>query len=264
MAAFIAGKWTSELSDDIGEYPEGLIIPIDKPYRWTSADAVRKVKWAACRHFHDKKLKVGHAGTLDPLATGVLLICIGKATKIADELQRHDKEYVATLQLGQTTPSFDAETEVDATFPTGHIDLPLIERTLRERFLGRIEQVPPTFSAIRVDGKRAYEYARSGRHDEVELSGRPVDIHSIAVEAFDKAGMTLRLRVECGKGTYVRALARDIGAALGSGAYLTSLRRTRVGDMTVDDALTMEQVEELIMAQRPAGTPAPRTTITEE
>lgn len=246
------------------DFAAGTRIGIDKPLGWTSFDAVNKTRYMLKRHLGIKKIKVGHAGTLDPLATGLIIVCTGRATKTLQALMEHDKEYVATLQLGQTTPSFDAETEVDATFPTGHIDLPLIERTLRERFLGRIEQVPPTFSAIRVDGKRAYEYARSGRHDEVELSGRPVDIHSIAVEAFDKAGMTLRLRVECGKGTYVRALARDIGAALGSGAYLTSLRRTRVGDMTVDDALTMEQVEELIMAQRPAGTPAPRTTITEE
>lgn len=246
------------------DFAAGTRIGIDKPLGWTSFDAVNKTRYMLKRHLGIKKIKVGHAGTLDPLATGLIIVCTGRATKTLQALMEHDKEYVATLQLGQTTPSFDAETEVDATFPTSHIDLPLIERTLRERFLGRIEQVPPTFSAIRVDGKRAYEYARSGRHDEVELSGRPVDIHSIAVEAFDKAGMTLRLRVECGKGTYVRALARDIGAALGSGAYLTSLRRTRVGDMTVDDALTMEQVEELIMAQRPAGTPAPRTTITEE
>ncbi len=246
------------------DFAAGTRIGIDKPLGWTSFDAVNKTRYMLKRHLGIKKIKVGHAGTLDPLATGLIIVCTGRATKTLQALMEHDKEYVATLQLGQTTPSFDAETEVDATYPTSHIDLPLIERTLRERFLGRIEQVPPTFSAIRVDGKRAYEYARSGRHDEVELSGRPVDIHSIAVEAFDKAGMTLRLRVECGKGTYVRALARDIGAALGSGAYLTSLRRTRVGDMTVDDALTMEQVEELIMAQRPAGTPAPRTTITEE
>lgn len=246
------------------DFAAGTRIGIDKPLGWTSFDAVNKTRHMLKRHLGIKKIKVGHAGTLDPLATGLIIVCTGCATKTLQALMEHDKEYVATLQLGRTTPSFDAETEVDATFPTSHIDLPLVERTLRERFTGRIEQVPPTFSAIRVDGKRAYEYARSGRHDEVELASRPVDIHSIAVEAFDRAGMTLRLRIECGKGTYVRALARDIGAALGSGAYLTSLRRTRVGDMTVDDALTMEQVEELIMAQRPAGTPAPRATITEE
>lgn len=246
------------------DFAAGTRIGIDKPLGWTSFDAVNKTRYMLKRHLGIKKIKVGHAGTLDPLATGLIVVCTGRATKTLQALMEHDKEYVATLQLGQTTPSFDAETEVDATFPTGHIDLPLVERTLRERFTGRIEQVPPTFSAIRVDGKRAYEYARSGRHDEVELSSRPVDIHSIVVEAFDKAGMTLRLRIECGKGTYVRALARDIGAALGSGAYLTSLRRTRVGDMTVDDALTMEQVEELIKAQRPAGTPEPRPTLTEE
>lgn len=246
------------------DFAAGTRIGIDKPLGWTSFDAVNKTRYMLKRHLGIKKIKVGHAGTLDPLATGLIIVCTGRATKTLQALMEHDKEYVATLQLGQTTPSFDAETEVDATFPTSHIDLPLVERTLRERFTGRIEQVPPTFSAIRVDGKRAYEYARSGRHDEVELASRPVDIHSIVVEAFDKAGMSLRLRIECGKGTYVRALARDIGAALGSGAYLTSLRRTRVGDMTVDDALTMEQVEELIMAQRPAGTPAPRQTLTEE
>lgn len=246
------------------DFAAGTRIGIDKPLGWTSFDAVNKTRYMLKRHLGIKKIKVGHAGTLDPLATGLIIVCTGRATKTLQALMEHDKEYVATLQLGQTTPSFDAETEVDATFPTSHIDLPLVERTLRERFTGRIEQVPPTFSAIRVDGKRAYEYVRSGRHDEVELASRPVDIHSIVVEAFDKAGMSLRLRIECGKGTYVRALARDIGAAMGSGAYLTSLRRTRVGDMTVDDALTMEQVEELIMAQRPAGTPAPRQTLTEE
>lgn len=246
------------------DFAAGTRIGIDKPLGWTSFDAVNKTRYMLKRHLGIKKIKVGHAGTLDPLATGLIIVCTGRATKTLQALMEHDKEYVATLQLGQTTPSFDAETEVDATFPTSHIDLPLVERTLRERFTGRIEQVPPTFSAIRVDGKRAYEYVRSGRHDEVELASRPVDIHSIVVEAFDKAGMSLRLRIECGKGTYVRALARDIGAAMGSGAYLTSLRRTRVGDMTVDDALTMEQVEELIMAQRPAGAPAPRQTLTEE
>lgn len=242
------------------DFAAGARIGIDKPLGWTSFDAVNKTRYMLKRHLGIKKIKVGHAGTLDPLATGLIIVCTGRATKTLQTLMDHDKEYVATLQLGQTTPSFDAETEVDATFPTAHIDLPLIERTLREKFTGRIEQVPPTFSAIRVDGRRAYEFARSGRQDEVELRSRPIEIRSMSVEEFDPAAMTLRLRIECGKGTYVRALARDIGAALGSGAYLTALRRTRVGDMTLDEALTMEQVEELIMAQRPAGTPDERTT----
>lgn len=242
------------------DFAAGARLGIDKPLGWTSFDAVNKTRHMLKRHLGIKKIKVGHAGTLDPLATGLIVVCTGRATKTLQALMDHDKEYVATLRLGQTTPSFDAETEVDATFPTAHIDLPLVERVLREKFTGRIEQVPPTFSAIRVDGRRAYEFARSGRQDEVELRCRPVEIRSIAIEEFAPAGMTLRLRIECGKGTYVRALARDIGTALGSGAYLTGLRRTRVGDMTVDKALTMEQVEELIMAQRPAGTPGGRTT----
>ncbi len=229
----------------------GEQLAIDKPLTWTSFDAVNKIRFLLKRHLGIKKIKVGHAGTLDPLATGLIIVCTGRATKGLQAMMDHDKEYVATLKLGATTPSFDKETEEDATYPTAHIDRKLVEKVLREQFTGHIDQVPPTFSAIRVDGHRAYEYARKGRHDEIELASRPVEIADMEVEEFDLEQMELRLRIECSKGTYIRALARDIGTALGSGAYLTALRRTRVGKVTLDGALTMEQVEDLIKSQKP-------------
>ncbi len=230
----------------------GARLAIDKPLTWTSFDAVNKIRFLLKRHLGIKKIKVGHAGTLDPLATGLIIVCTGRATKTLQALMDHDKEYAATLQLGQTTPSYDGETAVDGTYPTEHITRELVEKVLAEQFTGKIEQVPPTFSAIRVDGHRAYEYARKGRHDEIELASRPIEITLMEVEVFDAESMTLRLRIGCSKGTYVRSLARDIGKALGSGAYLTALRRTRVGDVSVEGAMTMEEVEGLIMAQRPA------------
>lgn len=233
------------------DFLAGEQLAIDKPLTWTSFDAVNKIRFLLKRHLGIKKIKVGHAGTLDPLATGLIIVCTGRATKGLQTMMDHDKEYVATLKLGATTPSFDKETEEDATYPTAHIDRQLVDEVLREQFTGHIDQVPPTFSAIRVDGHRAYEYARKGRHGEIELASRPIEITAMEVEEFDPERMELRLRIECSKGTYVRALARDIGAALGSGAYLTALRRTRVGGVTLDGALTMEEVEELIKSQAP-------------
>lgn len=220
---------------------DGEILYIDKPLGWTSFDAVKRVRGALLRRLKVKKLKVGHAGTLDPLATGVMIVCTGKATKQIDTLQAGVKEYVATMALGATTPSFDLETEIDATYPTAHITRELVEETL-PKFLGRIEQVPPKFSACKVDGKRAYNMARKGQ--EVELKPKVLVIDSI--ELIDYSPESITVRVVCGKGTYIRALARDIGLALGSGAHLTALRRTRVGDVTADDCLSVEQAAELI------------------
>lgn len=208
---------------------EGEVFFVDKPLKWTSFDAVKRMRSVLARRTNKKKLKVGHAGTLDPLATGVLIVCSGKATKRIDELQAKEKEYVATLQLGATTPSFDLETEIDKTFPWEHITREMVDETLKG-FIGTIEQVPPAFSACKVDGKRAYKMARKGK--EVELKPKILVINEIEVVEFNPPMLTIR--VVCGKGTYIRALARDIGEALNSGAHLTALRRTRVGNVTVD------------------------------
>ncbi|MCM1066614.1 MAG: tRNA pseudouridine(55) synthase TruB [Muribaculaceae bacterium] len=220
---------------------DGEILYIDKPLGWTSFDAVKRLRGSLSRRLGLKKIKVGHAGTLDPLATGVMILCTGRATKRIDELQAGVKEYVATIALGATTPSFDLETEIDATYPTEHITRELVESTLT-RFTGRIEQVPPAFSACKVGGKRAYDLARKGK--EVELKPKILVIDEI--ELLDFAPESITVRVVCSKGTYIRALARDIGAALGSGGHLTALRRTRVGDVTVDDCLTVAQAAEMI------------------
>ena len=222
---------------------DGEVLYIDKPLEWTSFDAVKRVRGALQRRMKVKKLKVGHAGTLDPLATGVMIICTGRATKRIDELQAGVKEYIATIQLGATTPSFDLETEIDATYPTGHITRELIESTL-ERFIGRIEQIPPAYSACKIEGQRAYDLARKG--EEVELKAKILVIDEFELQDFDAENNSLQIRVVCSKGTYIRALARDIGEALGSGAHLTALRRTRVGNVTVDKCLTVEQAAELI------------------
>ena len=219
----------------------GEILYIDKPLGWTSFDAVKRLRGALTRRMKVKKLKVGHAGTLDPLATGVMILCTGRATKRIDELQAGVKEYIATIALGATTPSYDLETEIDATYSTDHITRELVEQTL-ERFKGRIEQVPPEFSACKIDGKRAYELARKGK--EVNLKPKILVIEEIELLDFDPT--SIRIRVVCSKGTYIRALARDIGAALGSGGHLTALRRTRVGDVRVESCLTVEQAAELI------------------
>ena len=219
------------------DFIEGEILCFDKPLRWTSFNLVAKIRSQLCHRLGVRKLKVGHAGTLDPLATGVMVICTGKATKRIDELQAHVKEYVATLQLGATTPSFDLEKPVDQTYPTEHITETLLREALG-RFLGRIEQVPPAFSACKIDGKRAYDLARRGK--EVELKPKVLVIDTIELLSFDPEAMQATIRVVCSKGTYIRALARDIGQALGSGAHLIALRRTRVGDIRVEDCMKVE------------------------
>ena len=198
---------------------DGEILYIDKPYGWTSFDAVKRVRGALLKRMKLKKLKVGHAGTLDPLATGVMMVCTGRATKLIEQLQAHTKEYVAEIALGATTPSFDLETEVDATYPTAHITRELVEATLT-RFIGKIEQVPPAFSACKVNGERAYKIARRG--DDVEIKPKVLVIDEI--ELLSYAPDSITIRVVCSKGTYIRALARDIGAALDSGGHLTVLR----------------------------------------
>ena len=305
------------LSRNIEDYPEGIIIPIDKPYRWTSADVIRKIKYTAIRHFGKKNLKVGHAGTLDPLATGVLLVCIGKATKLAEELQSHDKEYVAGVTFGATTPSYDLEKEIDRFFPHEHISAEAVSAAL-PTFIGEQDQVAPLFSAKSVDGVRAYELARKLHAEgktldeaaqeliriakinitELELmeyfsndvaSDDPRDVppaltHPLAVggkmsspaitvteiskqdrsnTTNEKSNASSRInvtdnselglpravvRMACSKGTYVRAFARDLGEALGSGAHLDSLQRSRSGIFRVENALTVEQAVNLLSA----------------
>ncbi len=219
------------------DFLEGEILCFDKPLRWTSFNLVAKIRSQLCHRLGVKKLKVGHAGTLDPLATGVMVICTGKATKRIDELQAHVKEYVATLQFGATTPCFDLEKPIDKTYPTEHITESLL-RDVLSRFVGRIEQVPPAFSACKIDGKRAYDLARKGR--EVELKPKVLVIDEIELLDFNQEKMQATIRVVCSKGTYIRALARDIGQALDSGAHLIALRRTRVGNVRVEDCMQVE------------------------
>lgn len=241
----------------------GEILVFNKPYRWTSFNLVAKVRGELSHRLGVKKLKVGHAGTLDPLATGVLIICTGKSTKRIDELQAHTKEYVATMKLGATTPSFDMETVEDATYPTEHITRELVEQTLKS-FVGRIEQIPPAYSAVKVDGKRAFKYARQG--ESVELKPKVLVIDELEVLYFGEVEnrqeedtldakerikfqsdnisdrhLSLTIRVVCSKGTYIRALARDIGQALGSGAYLTDLVRTRIGEYRLQDCMEVDE-----------------------
>ena len=275
------------LSSNIEDYPEGIIIPIDKPYRWTSADVIRKVKFAAIRHFGKKNLKVGHAGTLDPLATGVLLVCIGKATKLAEALQSHDKEYVAGVTFGATTPSYDLEKEIDRFFPHEHITAEAVADALPS-FIGEQDQIAPLFSAKSVDGVRAYELARKLHKEgktldeaaeelirvsrininELELlkfqsfvpsdsttisamnvSGEIISKASSRINVTDNSALGLpraEIRMACSKGTYVRAFARDLGEALGSGAHLDSLQRSRSGIFRVENSLTVEQAVTLL------------------
>ena len=222
---------------------EGEIFCIDKPLKMTSFAAVKKVRAVLRTHLKTRQVKVGHAGTLDPLATGVLLLCTGHATKRTGELQARVKEYIADLRLGATTPSYDLETEVDATYEWQHIDRDLIDRVLQEQFTGSIEQVPPSFSACKIDGKPAYKLARKGQ--DVEIRPKTLVIDEIEVlQCGLPVEPTLQIRVVCSKGTYIRALARDIGEALGSGAHLTGLRRTRVGDVRVEDCLTLDALVE--------------------
>lgn len=299
IKALIAGKQflsgDSGLSESIEDYPEGIIIPIDKPYRWTSADVIRKVKWAACRHFHKKNLKVGHAGTLDPLATGVLLVCIGKATKLAETLQKEGKEYLAGVSFGATTPSYDLEKAIDQEYPVEGVT----EESLREvlpRFLGEQEQIAPLFSAKSVDGVRAYELARKQyREAHKEKTDVMTDFdHTVAetlnkqiinisemelisffpngkesgqessddglrpnprINVVDTSALHLPLatiRIKCSKGTYIRALARDLGEALGSGALLHSLKRTKSGGFTVENSLSVNEAMWILTAEAAA------------
>ena len=274
------------LSNSIDDYPEGIIIPIDKPYRWTSADVIRKVKFAAIRHFGKKNLKVGHAGTLDPLATGVLLVCIGKATKLAEWLQSHHKEYVAGITFGATTPSYDLEKEIDRFFPHEHITAEAVAEALPP-FIGEQDQVAPLFSAKSVDGVRAYELARKLHKEgktldeaaqelirtsrinitELELlefskeglqsvqndsADTPGSKASSRINVTDNSALGLphaSVRMACSKGTYVRAFARDLGEALGSGAHLDALQRSRSGIFCVENALTVEQVIGILTRQ---------------
>ncbi|MDE5813069.1 MAG: tRNA pseudouridine(55) synthase TruB, partial [Muribaculaceae bacterium] len=223
------------------DFISGEIIGIDKPLGWTSFDAVKRVRGAIQRRLNVKKFKVGHAGTLDPLATGVLIICTGRATRDIERLQAGTKEYIATIQLGATTPSFDLETEIDATYPVEHISEEMV-RDVLPRFRGHIMQVPPVYSAVKIDGKRAYKYARKGT--EVELKAKPLVIEEL--EMLPSQLPELKLRIVCSKGTYIRALTRDIGVALGSGAHLTALCRTRVGSIRLADCLTIDQAVEKI------------------
>ncbi|MFG6392103.1 MAG: tRNA pseudouridine(55) synthase TruB [Candidatus Amulumruptor sp.] len=223
------------------DFISGEILLIDKPLGWTSFDAVKRVRGALTRRMKVKKLKVGHAGTLDPLATGVMVICTGIATPRIGELQAGVKEYVATLALGATTPSFDLETEIDATYPIDHITRELVEETLR-KFHGTIQQVPPAFSAVKIDGQRAYKMARKGQTPELKAKTLVID----DIELLEYAQDQISLRIVCSKGTYIRALARDIGEALGSGAHLTALRRTRVGDFTIDKCISVDDAAAMI------------------
>lgn len=225
---------------------EGVIIPVDKPYGMTSFGALAHIRYLISKKMGVRRIKVGHAGTLDPLATGVLILCTGRATKQIDQLQRHTKGYRATLQLGATTPSFDMEHPVDATYPTDHITETMVRETLTH-FLGEIEQVPPEYSACKVEGKRAYDLMRKG--EGVQLKPKILQIDEIELEQFDADNKRITIRVVCGKGTYIRALARDIGQALNSGAYLTALRRTRVGDVKVEDCIALDDFPAWLEAQ---------------
>lgn len=276
MFVVLDKHFSGQLSHNIEDYPEGIVIPVDKPYRWTSADVVRKLKYAACHHFGKKKLKVGHAGTLDPLATGVLLVCVGPATRQAEALQSHDKEYIAGVTFGATTPSYDLEKEIDRRFPYEHITEESIREAL-QGFVGEQEQIAPLFSAKSVDGVRAYELARkiyreSGNIDaaaedlirrsiitisDIELLGfsaegigvveGPVEESraSLRINVTDNSALGLPhadIRIACTKGTYIRAFARDLGEALGSGAHLDGLVRSRSGIFCVADAMSVEDI----------------------
>lgn len=226
-------------------FQTGEIIAIDKPYRMSSFGALAHIRYVLSKFLHHK-VKIGHAGTLDPLATGVLVLCTGKKTKEIEQLQTHTKEYTATLQLGATTASYDLEHTVDHTYPTRHITRQLIEETLPQ-FVGDIQQVPPTYSAVKVNGDRAYALCRAG--ENVTLKPKSVRIDEIELTHYDDETKQLGLRVVCGKGTYIRSLARDLGRALGSGAFLTELRRTRVGDFTIDNCVSFENFREWLEQQ---------------
>ena len=219
---------------------------MNKPYRMSSFGALARVRYLISQRLGVKRVKTGHAGTLDPLATGVLVLCTGRATKRIEELQLHSKEYVASLQLGATTPSYDKEHEVDATYPTTHITRELLEEVL-QRFVGEIKHVPPAYSACKINGDRAYKLMRKG--EDVELKAKTLRIDEIELLAFDPETMQADIRVVCGKGTYIRALARDIGQALNSGAYLTALCRTRVGDIRIEHCVKLDDFPQWLEQQ---------------
>lgn len=218
------------------DFISGEILAIDKPLGWTSFDVVKRLRGAIQKRMHLKKFKVGHAGTLDPLATGVLLVCTGRATRKIEQLQSGEKEYVATVRLGATTPSYDLETEINAQYPTDHISEDKVKEVLAG-FQGEIMQVPPVFSAVKIDGKRAYKYARKGKSPE--LKAKPIRISEI--EFISLNDTDLKFRVVCGKGTYIRSLARDIGEELHTGAHLIALQRTKVGNIRIEDCLKIEE-----------------------
>lgn len=226
-------------------FQQGAIIAIDKPYRMSSFGALAHIRYVLSKKLHFK-VKIGHAGTLDPLATGVLILCTGRATKQIEQLQGHTKEYTATLQLGATTASYDMEHTVDHTYPTLHITRELLEQTLKQ-FIGDIQQVPPTYSAVKVNGERSYALRRAG--EEVKLKAKTVHVEEIELTHYDDEQKQASIRVVCGKGTYIRSLARDIGRALGSGAFLTALRRTRVGDVTIADCIDFDHFAEWLDKQ---------------
>ncbi|KJD31730.1 pseudouridine synthase [Tamlana nanhaiensis] len=217
------------------DYLSGQVLLIDKPLNWTSFQAVNKLRWEIRQAFNIKKIKVGHAGTLDPLATGLLIICTGKKTKEINTFQAQVKEYTGTIVLGSTTPSFDLETEINETFPTDHITEDLIHKTTKQ-FIGDIEQFPPVFSAVKKDGKRLYEFARAG--ETVEIKPRTIHISEFEITSINN--LELNFRVVCSKGTYIRSLANDFGKALQSGGHLSALRRTKIGDFNVENAVSIE------------------------
>ncbi|MDR0750194.1 MAG: tRNA pseudouridine(55) synthase TruB [Tannerellaceae bacterium] len=223
------------------DFFSGEILYFNKPLKWTSFDLVNRFRYKLSRKLNVKKIKVGHAGTLDPLATGVMILCTGRATKRIDEFQYQTKEYVATLRLGATTPSFDLEREVDAVYPTEHITCEKVKEALAQ-FTGTIQQVPPVFSAVKVDGRRAYKFARKGR--DVELKAKTLVIDELELLACDIP--VIKIRVVCSKGTYIRALARDIGQALDSGAHLLALERIRIGDVTLDMCMNPEDIDSFL------------------
>lgn len=226
------------------DYQKGEVLLFDKELDWTSFDLVRKLRNFLCRQTGVKKLKVGHAGTLDPKATGLMIVCTGKETKNIDAIQAKEKEYVATIKLGATTPSFDLETAEDATFPTDHLTLEFVSGKMKD-FIGEIDQVPPIFSAVKIEGKRAYEHARKG--NDIVLQPKKITISELEILNFSKEEIVLR--VVCSKGTYIRSLARDLGVALGSGAYLVGLCRTRIGDFRLENAWDLQKFLEKFSAE---------------
>lgn len=239
----LMGVWGNIRFRQEGDFQAGAVLVVDKPLHWTSFDAVNKVRNLLRKQLG--KIKVGHAGTLDPLATGVVVVCVGKETKEIEQYMAREKEYVADVTFGHTTPSYDLETDFDGEYDYSHVDRESLEEVLK-RFTGEIEQLPPIFSAVRINGVRAYEKARKGH--EVEMAPRRVEIREL--EILEISWPTVRLRIVCGKGTYIRSLAHDIGKACQSGAYLSALRRTRVGEFRVEAGFQMEELTEMFMTEK--------------